>query len=348
MRVGAMGDILHALPAVAALRKARPEWEIGWAVEPRWRALLETENAGRVELQGRSKPVVDRVHAVRTRDWSSKPVSVETAKSVAALRSELRRERYDVCVDMQGSMRSAVIGWMAGAIRYVGPAEPREKPARWVYGVRVRTRSSHVVEQGCELLGEAVGLHLDPTTVELPCDPDAEAWSEGITRDLGRFVFVAPTAGWGAKEWPAARFGEVARRLGQAGFRTLVNATSAHDAVARAVVETAGGFAMTVPCSIAEMIAIVRRSTLVIAGDTGPMHLAAALRRPVVGLFGPTDPERNGPYGTRSRVLRHGAPRRDHRRLAEPEAGLLEITTEEVVAAAREMLDSETEVGGEV
>lgn len=335
-----MGDILHALPAVAALRRVRPEWKIGWAVEPRWRALLETVGA---EPECEIRSLVDRVHSVRTTEWRRRPISIETARSVAALRSELSRERYDVCVDMQGSLRSAVIGRMAGAARYAGPEEPREGPARWMYGIRVKTRSAHVVEQGCELLGEAVGLHLDPAPVDVPCDPKAEAWSEGITSHLGRFVVVAPTAGWGAKEWPAARFGEVARQLGQAGFRTLVNATSAHDSAARAVVETAGDWAMAVPCSIAEMIAIVRRSALVIAGDTGPLHLAAALERPVVALFGPTDPERNGPYGTRSRVLRHGALRRDHRRLADPEAGLLEITTEEVVAAAREMLEGDME-----
>ena len=343
-----MGDILHALPAVAAMRKARPGWQIGWAVEPRWSALLETEGSRQTELRSEARPVVDRIHPVPTREWRQRPVSVETVRSVVALRSKLRRERYDICVDMQGSLRSAVIGRMAGAAQYAGPAEPRERPARWMYGVGVRTRSAHVVEQGCELLGEAVGLKLGPATVELPCDRNAEAWSEGITKDLGRFVFMAPTAGWGAKEWPATRFGEVARQLGQAGFKTVVNAVSDHDITARAVVDASGGFATAVPCTIAEMIAIVRRSALVIAGDTGPLHLAATLGRPVVGLFGPTDPERNGPYGTRNRVLRHGPPRRDHRRIAEPEAGLLEITAEEVVAAAREMLSSQTKGGEDV
>jgi heptosyltransferase-1 len=98
---------------------------------------------------------------------------------------------------------------------------------------------------------------------------------------------------------------------------------------------------MLVPCSVGQMIALVRRAGVVIAGDTGPLHLAAALERPVVGLFGPTDPARNGPYGTQSRVLRHGSSRVDHSRHVKTEEGLMQITTEEAVEAALELLHGE-------
>jgi len=118
----------------------------------------------------------------------------------------------------------------------------------------------------------------------------------------------------------------------------IVNSTSANDATAQAVVAVSGDRASVVSCDIAELIALTRRAALVIAGDTRPLHLAAALERPVVALFGPTDPKRNGPYGTRAAVLRHGAERRDHRRLEAPEAGLLEISVDEVVEAAVKML----------
>jgi heptosyltransferase-1 len=124
------------------------------------------------------------------------------------------------------------------------------------------------------------------------------------------------------------------------GFRTLVNAESAQDEAGIRVVEASGGAAMLVPCSVGQMIALVRRAGVVIAGDTGPLHLAAALERPVVGLFGPTDPARNGPYGTQSRVLRHGSSKLDHSRHRETEEGLMQITTEEVVEAALELLQA--------
>src|SRR5580765_2597737 len=112
VRVGAMGDVVHAMPAVAALRRAHPEWEIGWVVEPRWLPLLRAEGAGSFG-RGPGMPLVDRVYLAATRDWKKRLVSRETLGAIGALRRELRGGRFDVCVDMQGSVRSAVIGRMA-------------------------------------------------------------------------------------------------------------------------------------------------------------------------------------------------------------------------------------------
>src|ERR1700681_3643989 len=115
-----MGDVLHALPAVAALRELRPEWEIDWAIEPRWSGLLAAgaEHCGR----GVGMPLVDRWHRVATREWKRGPLSRATVTSVLGLRRELQAGDFDVCVDMQGSIRSAVVGWMAGAGQLVGMA----------------------------------------------------------------------------------------------------------------------------------------------------------------------------------------------------------------------------------
>jgi heptosyltransferase-1 len=345
VRIGAMGDVLHAMPAVAALRARHPAWFIGWAVEPGWSALLRAEGA--VEARGAGMPLVDRVHLVPTRAWKRRPFALSTAREIGALRQELRGEQYDLCVDMQGAIRSAVIGGFAGAGEFVGPTEPRERPARWLYGKQVRTAAAHVVDQGCEILGAAVGEALMAAEVALPVDEAAERWrDELLARVLpggagARFVVIAPSAGWGAKQWPAERYGAVAAELGRAGYTTLVNAACAEDALANAVAKAGGGAAIVVACGVGELVALLRRASLVIAGDTGPLHLAAALGRPVVGLYGPTDPARNGPYGTRSRVLRHGSSRRDHSRHAETEAGLMQITVDEVAAAALELLRGE-------
>ena len=342
VRIGAMGDVLHAMPAVAALRERHPEWWIGWVVEPRWLPLLKAGNVKAQAVRGSVMPLVDGVYLASTRMWKERPVSRETLGDIASLRSRLRAERFDLCVDMQGSIRSAVIGRMAGAREYAGPANPREGLARRLYRKRVSMRAAHVVEQGCELLGGAVGETLRPAGVALPVDEGAEERCVELLRRLGvdseRFVFIAPTAGWGAKQWPAERFGMVAAELGRRGLQVVVNAASAEDEVAESVVRASGGSAVTVSGELSQLIVLTRRAALVIAGDTGPLHLAAALKRPVVALFGPTDPARNGPYGTASRVLRHGPERRDHRRLAEPEAGLLQITVDEVVTAAMELL----------
>jgi heptosyltransferase-1 len=289
-------------------------------------------------------PLVDRVHLVPAREWKRRPFAVETLQEIAGLRRELQGERYDLCVDMQGTIRSSVVGWMGGAEAFVGGAEPREAPASWLYGTRVRTMAAHVVDQGCEILSAAAGETLTAGEVVLPVDEAAERWRDELLAHVaphGRFAMIAPAAGWGAKQWPAERYGAVAAELGRAGLVTLVNAASAEDGLATAVVEASGGAASVAPCTVTQLIALVRRAKLVIAGDTGPLHLAAALGRPVVGLFGPTDPARNGPYGTRSVVLRHASSQRDHTRRAETEEGLMQITTDEVTAAALHLLQTE-------
>jgi heptosyltransferase-1 len=341
-----MGDVLHALPAVAALRALHPDCHIDWAVEPRWLPLLQADSgvSGPSE-RGPAMPLVDRAYFASTRAWKKRPLSRTTMRDISSLRRGLLAERVDLCVDMQGSIRSAGIGRMSGAKRLVGPAEPREAPARWFYSQRVSVSAIHVVEQGCELLGAAVGEVLKPAKVVLPIDEVAEESCDVLlARILHKgedFVIIAPTAGWGAKEWPAERYGRVAAELARCGYRVLVNVASTNDPAAEAVVQASGGAAIAVPCSLAELISLMRRASLVIAGDTGPLHLAAALEIPVVGLFGPTDPVRNGPYGTPSRILRHPSSERDHSRHPETEQGLMQITIDEVTTAALELLSIE-------
>jgi heptosyltransferase I len=341
-----MGDVLHAMPAVAALRERHPDWVIGWAIEPVWRELLQAESevhdvAWRLSERDSRRPLVDRWSSVPTREWKRRPFSVNTLRDIRWMRRELIGDHYDVCVDMQGSIRSAMVGRMAGAGVFVGAGAPREAPAAWFYKQKIGLTATHVVEQGCQLLGAAVGETLQPAKVTLPVDPVAELWCDELLGGVAeRFVVIAPTAGWGAKQWPVERYGAVAIALARAGYRTLINAPSSEYTVGKRVVEASGGAATLVPCSVGQMIALVRRAGAVIAGDTGPLHLAAALERPVVGLFGPTDPARNGPYGTQSRVLRHSSSRVDHSRHVETEEGLMQITTEEVVEAALELLQA--------
>jgi len=164
-----------------------------------------------------------------------------------------------------------------------------------------------------------------------------------IARDLaqhgaGEFALLNPGAGWGAKRWPAERYGEVARGLAQAGLCPLVNYGPGEEDLFRAVLAASGGRARPTKGSITELIALTRRARIFIGGDTGPLHLAAALRVPVVAIFGPTDPARNGPYGTRRIVLRSAESVTSHARRAEAEEGMLGIGSEAVLRAARELL----------
>ncbi len=339
-----MGDVLHALPAVAALRRLHPDWYIGWVIDPRWLPLLQAEGGERVATGNPLRPIVDCVHAVPTQEWKRHPFTFQTARGIAALGRELRAAHYDLCVDMQGLIRSSLVGRLSGAPRYVGRIKPREGIARFLYKLRVATASPHVIDQGCELLGAAIGGCLTAGEVALPVDPAAEAWATGfleriLPRDLWtKFAFITPGAGWGAKQWPGERYGAVAVALAEAGYATLVNAYHPDDHIATEVVTASLGCAVVAASTMAQMIALERRAVLVIGGDTGPVHLAMALGTPVVGLYGPTDPARTGPYGPHSRVLRHTSSVVDHSRHNATETGLQRITTEEVVTAALALL----------
>ena len=330
VRVGAMGDVLHALPGVAALRKARPDWQIDWVVDPRWAPLL-------VDAQG-TGPIVNRAHLAETKVWSKSPVSSATLRSILELRRALRSERYDLVVDMQGTLRSGVIGWMAGAPQFAGYSDPRESLAAWFYSRRLARKGTHVVEQGAALLSQATGIHLSPSDVLLPRDASAEDWAEDAIRSRP-LLMLAPGAGWGAKQWPAERFGEVARQITLRPSDCVVNVNSADNILASRVVEASDGAARMIASDIAQLVALIRRTDLFVGGDSGPTHLAAAQAVPLVALFGPTDPARNGPWGPGAKIiLRDPASRTSYKRASAMDAGLANITVTEVIEALRRLI----------
>ena len=342
VRLGAMGDILHALPAVTALRRMHPAWRIGWAVEPRWRSLLSAELDGPSvpELRTPARPLVDQVHLVPTKEWGRKPLSINTLNEILAMRRELRAADYDAVLDLQGAIRSAVVARLAGCRRVIGEDQPRENAARWLFSERVRTTGAHVIEQDIELASNVAGDLLEPAQPWLPVDAEAEQWCDQLAplQSSKPLVLINPGAGWGAKRWPPERYGAVAAALAAAGATVLVNAGPGEESLAIAVVAAAQRKAAAVVCTLPQLIALTRRISLLVAGDTGPLHLACALGKPVVGIYGPTDPQRNGPFATPFRVLRSPGSVRDHTRRAEPEAGLLTIQAEEVIAAALELM----------
>jgi heptosyltransferase I len=348
VRLGAMGDILHALPAVTALRQAHPDWVIDWVVEPRWQALLAAEGSQGMQAGSGSpksspaQPVVNTLHLAPTRDWRKAPLSRNTLREIKALRRALRSCEYDAVLDLQGASRSAVIGRMAGCKRLIGEDQPRERAARWLFTERIQTHGAHVIEQDIELAAAVAGDNLIYAKPLLPVDREAEAWVDRILpRDADRpVVLINPGAGWGAKRWPIERYAAVAQGLIDRGLRVLVNAGPGEEPLAQAIVQTACD-ATPLTCTLSQLIAVTRRVDLAIAGDTGPLHLACALGRAVVGIYGPTDPSRNGPFGTRFRVLRSPESRRDHTRHAAPEIGLMTIFPADVLNAADELLAEE-------
>lgn len=341
VRLSAMGDIIHTLPAVAALREAFPHATLGWLVEERWAELLCTLRYPRSGRRSPQRPLVDRVHSVNTAEWRRTLLSFNTWQQMAVGLSELRGVRYGAAIDFQGALRSALLARWSGAPVVYGSIQPRENAASMWYTRQVLANGTHVVEQALAL-AQAVIQHPAPDAqLTFPVDPDAEQKIAARATAGRAFAILSPGAGWGAKQWPAERYGMVARELEKNGLQSLVNYGPGEEGLAAAVETASDGTAHSISCSVSELIALTRRARLFIGGDTGPMHLAAALKIPVVAIFGPTNPARNGPFGTRSIVLRSATSATTHARLREPEQGLLEITPEEVVVAARQLLWSD-------
>ncbi len=346
VRLSAMGDVIHTLPAVYALRQAFPRAFIGWLIEERWAELLCAPGSSRRGPRSPLRPLVDEVHTVNLKTWGKSLFSIPTAQRIATVWNDIRGAHYDVAIDLQGAMRSALLARWSGARRVYGAAEPRESPASLWYTRKAVAGGRHVIEQNLSV-AEAItegGAKLSPRDIssQLPCNPESEMRVEKRLAEsgIGDFAILNPGAGWGSKRWPAERYGEVARALASRGLRSIFNYGPGEEELVRIAETTSGGTAKGMSCTVTELIALTRRARLFIGGDTGPLHLAAALRIPVVAIYGPTDPARNGPYGTRSIVLRSPGSMTSHARRAAADDGLLAIKSNEVVAAVNRLLDS--------
>jgi heptosyltransferase-1 len=342
VRLGAMGDIIHTLPAATALRQALPEAVFGWLIEERWAELLCTLPTPRSGPRSPQRPLVDKVHSVNTKQWRSAPFSGQTWEQMAAGFSDLRAGHYQIAVDFQGAARSALLArWSGTPIRY-GFAQPRENVASMFYTRQVIARGDHIVEQNHSLAEAVARRPLQRPGVDFPHDHAAEQECDRRLKEstVEKFVLFNPGAGWGAKQWPAERYGSVARQLADDGLKSIINCGPGEENVVQSVEAASGGVAERFSGSLTQLIALTRRASLFIGGDTGPLHLAAALRIPVVGIYGPTDPARNGPFGTSSIVFRSPFSLTTHTRRAQPEKGLLEISADQVADAARQLIST--------
>jgi lipopolysaccharide heptosyltransferase I len=350
VRLGSMGDVIHALPAATLLRRAFPTATLGWMIEERWAQLLCAPDTPRAGMRCPGRPLLDAVHVVNTLAWRMVPFSDETWREAAAAWREMRGAKYQLAIDFQGTVRTGLMSRWTGAEDFAGFERPREHAAGVFYTYTVEAGGTHVIEQNVALAAALSGVPAEVPEIEFPVHPAAEEDCERRLQQLGarQFVLLNPGAGWEGKQWPPERYGEVAQRLQALGLRSLVNFGPGEETLARAVEAASCGAATALSCSVGELIAFTRRAQLFIGGDTGPMHLAAALRVPVVALFGPTSPARNGPFGTRSMVLRsplssatdtaeRSAARSSRKR---PDPGLMAITAQDVLAATRQLLGS--------
>ena len=340
VRLSAMGDVIHGIPAVAALRRERPNLQLGWLVEERWTELLCAHPVERMQPRSELKPIVDWVHFSNFKDWRKGLSSGSTWADMRSCLREVRAMKYDIALDLQGAIRSAMAARISGAKIRVGSAQPREGPARLMYTHPVPARGEHVIEHALSLTSAVAGEDLAYEPAAFPQDPATEAWADRLYSSIAwkPIAIVNPGAGWGAKCWPVESYGAVAKALAERGMAVMVNHGPDEEPLAQAVCDSGGGAAHLMKCSVGELVALTRRASLFVGGDTGPMHLAAALGVPVVALFGPTRPERNGPYATRAIVLRSPESLDNSSHTELPDEGLQSIEPHQVIAAADELM----------
>ena len=334
IRLSSVGDIVHALPAVAALGGTYPEAEISWAVETRYAALVERN------------PFVGRVLAFDTLGWRRRLGSAAVLEQAARSLIALRELRFDAAIDFQGLVKSALIARVSRAEQRLGFSEYwlREPSAGVFYSERVGAGGrAHVVAQNLALV-EKLGVRPVAQAdwqFPLPERPEDDEYVERqlATLDAREFVIVNPGGGWISKRWAPENYAELIRRLEpELTARILLTGSPDEAPLIRGILERAGpGRACLFPSTLTQFIALARRARLFVGGDTGPMHLAAAAGTPIVAIYGPTDPERNGPFSARDIALTNSGPI-DHTRRGRNPQYLAGIAVELVLEAIHQRL----------
>lgn len=306
IKLSSLGDVVHALPVAHALRRALPAAHLTWVVEAREYAIL------------RDHPDLDAVVPVDTRLWRRliwRPAGArQVLGKVGRLRERIRRASFDVAIDLQGLLKSGLLTAYTGAPLRIGFSAGRCRE-RWnaLFTNRRVTppeAARHVVEQYLALLAP-LGIEPGPAEFHVPVPAAAERRIEEYLVKEGvkpgdRLVAINPGAGHPQKRWSVARFGALAERLAtEAGARLLLlwGPDEAHMAREISLALPGHSALLAPPTDLGELTALLKRCRLMIANDTGPLHLAAALGTPSLGLYGPTRAERNGPYGARCRGL---------------------------------------------
>jgi lipopolysaccharide heptosyltransferase I len=331
IRLSSIGDIVHALPAVAALGQSFPQAEIHWLIEDRYASLLG------------GNPYVQRIIPLDTLGWrGSLPPASVIEQTVKAFR-EMRSVAYKAAVDFQGLWKSALIALLSGVKDRVGLAEPWliEPSAGVLYTERVSAAGrQHVVEESLALV-EYLGARVGPWQFPLPHTPEADQYVDGqLARfEAQDFILISPGGGWKAKRWAPENYALLLRHLeSQFAGKILLTGSPAENELISGILDSAGSKrAFYFPSSVVQFIALARRAKLFLGGDTGPSHLAAAVGTPVVAIHGPTDPARNGPFSKADIALYNHAPVNHTRR--DSNATYIEgISVESVRAAIEERL----------
>lgn len=294
IKPSSMGDVIHALPFLNAVRESFPKAEIDWVISRSLKGLLE------------DNPLIDNLIILDKDSWKSIKRFPKTLAEIARLKRHLKKKKYDVVVDLQGLLRSGLIARSAKAPTKIGFADSREG-STFFYDRQVSAdRGLHAVDK-CLEAAKAVGAAVKKAKFPLYVSNDARAKVKELLGETKEYIVIIPSARWASKRWPAEKFGTLIKKAplpcviaGTRGDRKI-----SEDIIAafnkgngkknveneNQVIDLCG------KTGIKELTALLAGAKAVVGNDSGPLHIAAALKRPVVAVFGPTDPAKTGPYG---------------------------------------------------
>ncbi len=330
IKPSSLGDIVHALPTLDALRRRFPSAEISWFVKAQWAGILE-------RVRG-----VDRI-------WPVGPGLSDWLREIGRLRDH----GFDLVVDLQGLFRSGAAAWLTGCGTRVGFANAREgSPLCYTHRVPVPTPEMHAVDR-YRLVARALGCaETEPSFPIVPSQADG-AQVRALLNAVGvdpesRWVAMLVSARWATKRWPVASFVSVAQQLRRQGIPVVVIGAASERAEAQDVAIRSGALDLSGQTSLTVLPALLQAAACLVTNDSGPMHVAAAMGTPVVAMYGPTSAVRTGPYGSRHRVLTAAVACRPcfsrTCRQAVPLECLSSIGPEQVVSAIRQSLGLELSV----
>ncbi|MGO9379845.1 MAG: lipopolysaccharide heptosyltransferase II [Dissulfurispiraceae bacterium] len=324
IKPSSLGDVVHSLPFLSALNERFPFAKIHWVIAKGIEGILE------------GNPLVSKLWIIDKDKWKKVGRIAGTIFELGRLAHDIKAEDYDIAIDLQGLMRSGLITKATGAPMRIGFTEAREGSVIFYTHKVAGGKDVHAVDRYLKVV-QALGGDIKEVRFPMPLIREPEEMGR-LKSDIGDYAVITAGARWETKKWPAGQYAALAAML---DIKSVVVGSAADRGVAKVIAEQSRGKALSMAgeTDILELIWLIRGAKLMITNDSGPMHIAAACGIPVVALFGPTNPNRTGPYGRNNVIIRSAvqcAP--CYKKRCKDLRCMKEISVEQVYEAVREIL----------
>ena len=283
IKPSSLGDVIHALPFLKAIKDRYPDSRVDWVISRRLKGIIE------------DNPLIDELIVIDKDSWGSIGNLSQTVTEIFRTARNLRKKHYDIIADLQGLLRSGIISFITPAVLKIGFDNAREG-SRYFYNKRVSVNSSiHAVEKNLKIAG-ALGAKPEKTEFPLKVDEKAREEVKRLINNAGEYILIIPSARWRTKIWPAENFASLIKRL---PVTSVITGSPDDKDIARKITDKSPNNTIDIcgRTGLKELVALIEGAKVVVSGDSGPIHIAAALGKPVIALFGPTDASKTGPYG---------------------------------------------------